>query len=205
MTGRLGVTISALLLVSACTTATIDLDEPRRIVGTQVDVRVDAQVFAEKVGTGSSVRVLWEIDNQRPDPIAVAELLPAVTYDEAARTIVVSVGSEVPGNELLPRLIRIESGEKKTFDGLARIAFRAPPPGPFNVTPRYLQLKVNFLANVEPFKELIGIPEVAVHDAQRADDLFAPWVEANETVQTNAIPIEWIGSVSAGGADVSRR
>ncbi|HEY0787728.1 MAG TPA: hypothetical protein VGE86_03730, partial [Thermoanaerobaculia bacterium] len=89
MTGRLGVTISALLLVSACTTATIDLDEPRRILGTQADVRVDAQVFAEKVGTGSSVRVLWEIDNQRPDPIAVADLLPAVTYDEVARTIVV--------------------------------------------------------------------------------------------------------------------
>lgn len=205
MTRRFAVSIAGLLLLSACATTAIDVDEPRRILGTQAGVRVDAQVFAEKVGSGSSVRVVWEIDNQRPDPIAVADILPEVTYEETARTIVVSVGSEVPGNQMLPRLIRVESGEKKTFEGLAKIALRLPPPGPLSPTPRYLQLKLNFLADVEPFKELIGIPEVAVHDPKRADELFTQWVEANETVRTNAVPIEWLGAVSTGGADVTRR
>lgn len=205
MVRRFAVSLCALAL-AACTTTSIDLDEPRRILGTQADVRVDAQVFAEKVGTGSGVRVIWEIDNQRPDPIAVADLLPAVTYDESARTIVINVGSEVPGNEMLPRLIRVESGERKTFEGLAKIALRMPPPGPFSATPRYLQLKLNFLSQVAPFQSLIGIPEVAVRDPGKADELFTAWVEANETVLTNAIPIEWLGTVSPVGAgDVTRR
>lgn len=205
MTRGLSLTLCTLLL-TACATATVDLDEPRRILGTQADVRVDAQVFAEKIGTGSSVRVVWEIENQRPDPIAVADILPAVTYEPAGRMIVVNVGSEVPGNDLLPRLIRIESGERKTFEGLAKIGIRAAAPGPFAATPRYLQLKVSFLSEVEPFAFLVGIPEVAVHDPGKADDLFTAWVEANETVTTNAIPIDWIGSVSVPGSpDVMRR
>jgi hypothetical protein len=205
MARRFVVSLCALTL-AACTTTSIDLDEPRRILGTQADVRVDAQVFAEKVGTGSSFRVIWEVDNQRPDPIAVADLLPAVTYDESARTIVINVGSEVPGNEMLPRLIRVESGERKTFEGLAKIVLRMPPPGPFSATPRYLQLKLNFLSKIAPFQFLIGIPEVAVRDPGKADELFTAWVEANETVRTNAIPIEWLGTVSPTGApDVTRR
>lgn len=198
--------LCALFLVGCATTA-VDLDEPRRILGTEGDVRVDAQVFAEKVGTGSSVRVVWEVENQRRDPIAVADILPTVSYEPTDRTIVVNVGSEVPGNELLPRLIRIEPGERKTFEGLANIALRMPAPGPLAATPRLLALKLNFLSNVAPFQALVGIPEVAVRDPKRADDLFTTWVEANETVRTNAIPIEWLGTISPaiGASDSARR
>lgn len=204
MARRLLVGICALVL-AACATASVDLDEPRRIVGTQADVRVDAQVFAEKIGSGSSVRVVWEIQNQRRDPIAVAELLPNVTYDQNERTIVVNIGSEVPGNELLPRLIRIESGERKAFEGLAKIGLRLPPPGPLSPSPRFLQLKLSFLSSVAPFVSLVGIPEVAVRDPRKADELFTAWVESNETVSTNAIPIEWLGNVSpASLPDVAR-
>jgi hypothetical protein len=205
MRRRLPLSLFALFL-AACGTATVDLDEPRRILGTQANVRVDAQVFAEKVGTGSTVRILWEIENQRPDPIAVADILPAVSYDATERMIVVNVGSEVPGNQLLPRLIRIESGERKTFEGLAKIGIRAAAPGPFAATPRFLQVKVSFLSEVAPFAFLVGIPEVAVNDPDKADELFTTWVEANETVRTNAIPIDWIGSISIpGSADSIRR
>ncbi|HEU5162449.1 MAG TPA: hypothetical protein VFV54_04825 [Thermoanaerobaculia bacterium] len=195
------------LFLAGCATAAVDLDEPRRILGTEGDVRVDAQVFAEKIGTGSSVRVVWEIENQRRDPIAVADILPAVSYEPTDRTIVVNVGSEVPGNEMLPRLIRIEPGERKTFEGLANIALRMPAPGPLAATPRLLSLKLNFLSNVAPFQALVGIPEVAVRDPERADNLFTTWVEANETVRTNAIPIEWLGTISPtiGTSDTPRR
>ena len=205
--GRRFASSLCVLFLVGCATATVDLDEPRRILGTEGDVRVDAQVFAEKVGTGSSVRVIWEIENQRRDPIAVADMLPAVSYDPADRTIVVNVGSEVPGNELLPRLIRIEPGERKTFEGLAKIALRMPAPGPLAATPRLLLLKLSFLSNVAPFQELVGIPEVAVSDPERADELFTQWVEANETVRTNAIPIEWLGMISPaiGASDSPRR
>lgn len=205
MTRRSILPLSALLL-AACATTAIDLDEPRRILGTEGNVRVDAQVFAEKLGTGSSVRIVWEVENQRPDPIAIADLVPALSYDVTERTLVVNVGSEVPGNELLPRLVRVESGERKTFEGLVKVVLRLPPPGPFSATPRYLLLKLNFLSEVGPFSTLIGIPENAVYDPKKADELFTQWVEANETVRTNAIPIEWLGAVSTpGSTDATRR
>ena len=39
---------------------------------------------------------------------------------------------------------------------------------------------------------LVAIPERAVHDPQLAARLFAKWVEGNETVFTNALPMRWV-------------
>jgi hypothetical protein len=58
--------------------------------------------------------------------------------------------------------------------------------------PRYLQLKVNFLGNTAPFTKLIDIPEKALRDPNLANELFPQWVENNEAVTTNSIPIQWL-------------
>ena len=191
---------SALLLLlltiigCASTTSTIDMAEPRRIVGTENAVRVDAQVSADHVAPGAHIPITYEITNMRESAIAVAELLPETSYDADARMFTVSIGSEVPGNELLPRLIVIEPGEKKSFSIVARLRYVMPPRSvdpTLRSVPAGFRVKLNFLSETEPFRELIGIKEVAVADAKLADQLFPIWLERNEVVYTNAVPMRW--------------
>lgn len=177
-----------------CASTGVDLDEPRRVLGREADVHVDAQIFNERIGPGTGIRITWEIENMRSDAIAVADLVPALSYDAAERMLVIHLGSEVPGNELVPRLILIAPGERKSFTGAAKVNLNLPRPGPLTSHPRYLRVRVNFLSETGPFAELIAIPENTVYDPELADRLFPLWIEANETVATNAIPIRWTGA-----------
>jgi hypothetical protein len=201
---RLSSVVLLLLLLTACAATTVDMSEPRRIVGTESSVRLDAQLSADHVAPGAQIPFTYEITNQRATAIAVAEQIPDTTYDAESRTFTVSIGAEIPGNVMLPRLISIGPGEKKTFSGLARLIFVAPRTADprINVASASFRLKLNFLGDTEPFRELIGIREVAVADAKRADELFPLWLERNEVVYTNAIPMRWAArSRETGGAE----
>jgi len=168
------------------------MDEPRRIVGTENAVRVDAQVRGDQIRPGSKVQVTYEITNMRSTAIAIAELVPATSYDQETNTFTVDVGSEVPGNELLPRLIEIAPGETQTFRLVANIQPIMPPRSlATELPPAGFRLKVNFLGDTKPFRALIGIPERAVADSALADALFPLWLERNEIVYTNSVPMRW--------------
>jgi hypothetical protein len=114
-------------------------------------------------------------------------------YDPETRTATIDIGSEIPGEEVLPRLISIPSGGRRSFNVGAHVNIRVPPSSLFTPNPRALQLRVNFLSDPKPFLKLIDIPEKAVHDPQLAAELFPKWVEGNETVTTNALPMHWRG------------
>jgi hypothetical protein len=183
-----------LLLLTACATTAVDMTEPRRIVGTEEMVRIDAQVTGEEIWSGARIPITYEITNQRETPIAVADLIPETSYDRETHLFTVSIGSEVPGNTMLPRLVTIGPGEKKTFSAVARIvSIRPAQPGdPMRIPPpAEFRLKMNFLGDTAPFHALIGIKEVAVADAKLADELFPLWLERNEVIYTNAIPMRW--------------
>ena len=202
----------AAVFAAGCASSTppaIDMNEPRRVVGTENAVRIDAQVYGETLTINSAVPVKYEITNQRETAIAFADLTPDVTYDPETQIVTVGLGSEVPGNEMVPRLIRIPPGQKKSFSTVARVQIRPVAAGSMAPTarlPRGLRLKVSFLGDTEPFLELIDIPERAVHNPKLADSLFTAWLERNETVYTNAVPMRW--SVTAepdAGAATGRR
>src|SRR5438067_11632613 len=207
---RLGCLLMLLLMTACNSTAppapaakpgTINMKEPRRMVGTENNVRVDAEIYGEDMIQGSSIAIKYEITNQRPTPILIADLITQSNYDPDTRTVTIDVGSEIPGEELLPRLISIPSGERRTFTTGANINVRMPINSPWTPKPRALQLRVNFLGDPAPFAMLVDIPERAVRDKKLADELFPKWVERTETVTTNALPMRWQGPRTSGIED----
>jgi hypothetical protein len=212
--------LSALLLVIACASTTtpsqpktagaVDMKEPRRMVGTESGVRVDAEIYGENLVQGASIAVRYDITNGRTTPILVADIVPETTYDPDTRTLTVSIGAEIPGEQLLPRLISIASGARRSFTAGAHVTVQAPLNPTLTPRPNALQLRINFLGDASPFTQLIDIPERAVHDPRLAAELFPKWVERNEVVITNALPMRWVASRDLGaedsnGAAVGRR
>ena len=200
-----------LLMVAACSSTAppvaaskpgnIDMKEPRRMVGTENNVRVDAEIYGEELVQGASVAIKYDVTNLRPSPILIADLLPQTTYDPDTRTVTVDVGSEIPGEEFLPRLISIPSGGRRSFSTGAHINIHTSLTAPSVPKPRALQLRVNFLGDSAPFMKLIDIPEKAVRDRELAAELFPKWVERNETVTTNTLPMRWQNARSTGIED----
>lgn len=176
--------------LTGCATGGVDMDEKSRVLGFENGVRVDAQFYG-MTGSGRSatISVIYEVENQRSTPIAFAEMVPVSSFDSENGIFSVIVGSEVPGSELLPRLIEIKPGERVSFSTSARLVIDLIDSQVGGLPPREVRLKVAYLENVEPFRELIGIPEVAVRDPRRADELFMPWVETTRTVTTNAVSL----------------
>ena len=184
-----------LLIFAACsTTQPVNMSEPRRVVGTENDVRIDAEVYGDTLSPNVNIPIKYDITNHRSTTILVADLLLNATYDPDTLTVTVDIGSEIPGQQFLPRLISIPSGGKKSFTAAAHVAIlHNPNSTPFAPRPSALRLRVNFLGDTQPFVKLIDIPEKAVHDPELANSIFTTWVEKNETVMTNTLPMRWRG------------
>ncbi|HEY8131797.1 MAG TPA: hypothetical protein VII12_07880 [Thermoanaerobaculia bacterium] len=185
-----------LLLLIACTsTKPVDMKEPRRVVGTENDVRVDAEVYGDRLSPNITLPVKYDVTNHRQTTILIADLIPESTYDPETHMVTISIGSEIPGEQFLPRLIPIRPGERRSFSTAAHVIIVANPASPWVPRPNALRLKVNFLGDPNPFEKLIAIPEKAVHDPALAAQLFPKWVEGNETVFTNTLPMRWATAV----------
>lgn len=191
---RSWVFVSVVLAAAACASnKPVDMSEPRRVVGTENDVRVDAEVIGDTLQTSTVISLKYDVTNNRPAAIAVADLVPEANYDPDTRTVTINLGSEVPGKELLPRLISIPPGGKKSFSTAAHVNIIVGETAstPLTRYPNALQIKLNFLGDTKPFEQLINIPERGVHNPQLADALFPTWLDRNETVLTNSLPMRW--------------
>jgi hypothetical protein len=201
---RLGAVLVMVLILGACSTASVDRTQARRVVGSESGVRVDAEIFGEVMRTGSPVAITYEITNGRSERIAVADIIPVTSWDPEELLVTVDIGSEVPGEVMLPRLVAIEPGETKVFSTSARIAFPMPMPPGQQPPAVALRLKVNFLGDVEPFRALVGITEKAVADRALADALFPLWIERNEALYTGTVTLRWSTSQDPAIAPIQR-
>jgi len=178
---------AAIVLIHAAAASAagaIDMDDPRRVVGRENNVRVDALLVQDTISPGAVVGITWQVQNLSDEPVAVANKAVAASYDPDSRTITLAVGAEVPQDGKMPQVELIPPGEKKVFRGgatpvLTLAALRTP-----QLAPRFVQVKVSILRDLEPFAK--------VNSGQTLSDAqFEQWFEANDTIFLNTIPVRF--------------
>jgi hypothetical protein len=165
----------------------IDMDDPRRALGREDDVRVDAQLVSDTVAAGVPIGVTFQIQNLTKVAIAIADKVASASYDSETRTITLVVGSEVP-QENMPHVIVIAPNEKRILRASATPALNAAAMrAGLGGTPRYVQVKVSILRNLTPFQTLID--RQAQGPQRLSDELFEVWFESNDTILLNSVPV----------------
>lgn len=181
----------ALLTTITTSAATVDMNDPRRVVGREDDVRIDAQMLQDTVSPGTPIAVTWQIQNFTAHPVAVAPKVCDASYDEETRTITIGIGSEVPADGNMPQVTMIAPGEKKTFSITATPRFHViGGDSPFSNAPRLVQIKVTILRDVKPFAQLIAQQPTRAPQAL-SDELYDRWLESNDSIFLNAIPVRF--------------
>jgi hypothetical protein len=182
---------TSLLLTASAAAASIDMNDPRRALGREGDVRIDAQLTRDTVTGGAPVGITYQIQNLSTSAIAIAHRESDASYDEDNRTIVLAIGSEVPPDGNMPPMILIEPGETKVLTAAATPTLRpAAMRTTLTVAPRYVQVKVAILRDVRPYLQLIRSQNG--RSRQRlSDELFEQWFESNDTIYLNAVPVHY--------------
>jgi hypothetical protein len=186
--------------------AQIDMKDPRRAVGREDDIRVDAQVLQHEVSSSSPLNVTYQIQNLTAAPIAVADKVSATDYDPETSTIVFSIGAEIPDGKTMPHLVVIRPGEKRAFSTGCHVHVVAPAARtPWTAVPRFVQVKVVVLRDLTPFAGLIEKQLGTSIQPPLPDALFDPWVESSDSVLLNPVPVRWSSAPSRGapGADAT--
>jgi len=201
------VAVLAVLYTTASYAAHVDMNDPKRALGREDDIRVDAQLFEDSVTSNGSIHVIYQIQNLTQNFIAVADRVCESSYDPESRTIVVTIGAEVPADTAMPHLVTIAPGEKKGLK--AATVARVLTPGtrnPFASVPRFIQIKVNVLRDATPFQPLIEqqarTPQAPV---PLANNLFDRWLDVNDAIDLNAIPVQWTGHTKSAVASADQQ
>lgn len=184
--------IAAMIAIhaAAAAAATIDMDDPRRVVGREDDVRIDAQLVQDTVSPGAPIGVTYQIQNFTTHDIAIADKVAAASYDEDNLTVTLSIGAEVPPAGKLPHLVVIAAGEKKTFRAGATPTFKPTAiRTAVGIEPRYVQVKVSFLRDIEPFRDIVAQQPRA--SQALSDQQFDRWFESNDTIFLNTVPVRF--------------
>ena len=106
--------------------AHVDFNDPKRALGREGDVRVDAQLARDTVSPNAPVTVTYQIENLSRATVAVADKIFDITFDPDARTITFSIGAEVPPGPNMPHLAIIKPGEKRVLTGGAILHIATP-------------------------------------------------------------------------------
>lgn len=198
--------LTALLYATAAGAAdSIDMNDPRRALGREDDVRIDAQILQDTVSSGTPIAVTFQIQNLSALPVAVAPKTTDVSYDPETLTITVGIGSEIPKDGNLPQMTTIAPGEKKTFTAAVTpvIPTRAGAT-PYAAGPRYVQVKVSIQRDLAPFAAMIGKQSKITAPQQLTDEQFDRWLEGNDTIFLNTIPVHYQPRAKTG-VDVENR
>ena len=195
----LAVAASTILSLAAGAAESIDMNDPRRSVAREDNVRIDAQLSRDTITPGNAIGVTYQIQNFTNSPVAIADKLSTATYDADLRTITLSIGSEVPTDGTMPHMVTIGPGEKKVLRAAAVPALNASATrDSFGQAPRYVQVKVTILRDLTAFAAMRARQPLS-------DDQFNRWMESSETFLLNAVPIGWNPRDPNPAVDASQR
>lgn len=181
-----------LLYTAAANASGVDVKDPRHALGREDDVRVVAQLYQDTISSSSPLNVTYQIENFTTAPVAVADKICNVSYDAETQTVTLSIGSEIPSDGVMPHVTTIPPGQKKTLTSGGVVSVAVPNVrSPFVVVPRYVQIKVNVLRDVGPFQELIAGQSRTSLPQHLTDQQFDQWIEANDVILLNSIPVRW--------------
>jgi hypothetical protein len=199
-------TAVSLLFSAAATAGHVDMSDPRRALGREDNIRVDAELLQDSISPSSPLSVTYQIENMTNQTIGVADRVADVTYDPETVTITLSIGAEVPTGATLPHVTVIGPGQKHDFNagGLVHVAVPRQRT-PWSSVPRYVQIKVIVLRDVAPFAKLLEQQAKSTVPVALPNDLFDKWVDASDSVFLNSIPVHWSGRNQQSEGDVSER
>lgn len=200
------IALAVLLTTTAVQAAKVDMRDPRRAVGREDDVRVDAELVQDSVSTHAKVGVVYQIQNLTASPIAIADKISDATYDAETQTITISFGAEVPDGATMPHLVVIPAGEKKTFRGVGAVNIQMPSVrSPFVPVPHFVQIKVTILRDLQPFAPLIEQQNKSAAAPTLSNEAFDRWVDSVASVFLNVIPVRWEGKTrNENGVDAEQ-
>ena len=196
----------SLLIAAAASAAHVDMNDPRRALGREDNIRVDAELLQQSLSPSSSISVTYQVENLTEQTIGVADKVSDVTFDPDTATVTFAIGAEVPTGATMPHVVTIAPGEKRvlTAGGILHVAVPRQRT-PWSAVPRYVQIKVNVLRDVTPFAALLAQQAKSAVAPVLPGDLFDKWVNVNDAIFLNSIPVRWSGRDEHIGADVADR
>jgi hypothetical protein len=204
--GRIAVAVSVFLLVSsAARAAGVDFKDPRRALGREDDIKVDAQMLQETLSPGSPIGVTYQVENLTSAPIAIADKVVDATFDADSQTITVTIGAEIPQGAAMPHLTVIAPGQTHAFRTGASAQVLVPnAKSPWAHVPRFVQITVNVLRDLKPFANLIEQQTKSAAAPPLPNDLFDTWVASVSSVELNVLPVRWTNERPSVTAEMTR-
>jgi len=196
--------VAAVVLTAAeARAAGVDFKDPRRALGRQDDIRVDAQLAQDTLSSSSPLSVTYQIQNLSNAPIAVADRVCGASFDSDTETITISIGAEIPQGTAMPHLVVIAAGQTRAFRAGAMVPVAGVTArSPWARVPRTVQITVNVLRDLKPFATLIDQQAHAV-SVPLPNDLLDQWADSVSSVELNTLPVRWTSSPRTGTAEAS--
>jgi hypothetical protein len=77
--------------------------------------------------------------------------------------------------------------------------------GPFAVVPHSVLICVNVLRDVAAFREAIEAQQRPNAVIQVTNDMFDRWMDSNDSIELNALPVRWSSAPNEGVAGADER
>lgn len=159
------------LTIGCASGSQFDEAKSQTVLGRHSDVRVTAEIVGDRGDLSSAVSVKCRVENLRSDPIEIALSKSESSWDADSQVYTVTVGSEVPIDS--SKLVTLAPNEEKEF--IVSAPLRSPTRAASSR--KLVRLKLYFLDR----------PLAAVKNL--GTDVWEHWIQAKQTVVTNAIPI----------------